>query len=277
MAAAFYGYDVSRLPHADPALWQAVYARMWPDTDRVLGISNHVLGKLRALGCPEEKLALWRIGVDIHRFPYRDPAEGWIGPRVDCLHVGRLTAKKAPVTLVRSFAMARERLAPQIDLRLTIAGDGELAAPTRAEVERLRLGHCVRMLGAVPSTEVPKLLHDAHVYVQHCRTAPNGDMEGLGLSFVEAAATGLPIVSTLHNGIPDAVLHGRSGLLSPEGDEEAMARNLAAVAADPGLWSEMGRQGRLHVESEFSLESTVCGLVAQLRAMVSSSRARISS
>jgi len=268
LVATFYGYDVSRLIHEAPALWRTVYRDLWPMASLVLGISRHVLHRLRALDAPEEKLVLWRIGADLGRIPYRDPVAGWDGGRVECLHVGRLTAKKDPIALLRAFAAARRRLAPDVDLRLTIAGDGELAGRTRREIERLRLDRCTRLLGPVPHARVPALLREAHIYVQHCRTAPNGDMEGLGLSFVEAAAAGLPIVSTRHDGIPDVVLHGRTGLLSSEGDVESMARNIALVAAEPKLWSDMGRLGRRHVEAEFDLETTVLGLIDRLRSLV---------
>jgi colanic acid/amylovoran biosynthesis glycosyltransferase len=102
------------------------------------------------------------------------------------------------------------------------------------------------------------------MYVQHSRTAPNGDEEGMGVTFVEASARGLPIVSTRHNGIPDVVLDGRTGYLVPEGDVDAMAQRIIELAENSSLWSTMGRAGRAHVEEGFSLDRQVARTVEVL-------------
>ena len=90
--------------------------------------------------------------------------------------------------------------------------------------------------------------------MQHSVTDANGDQEGQPVSLVEAAATGLPIVSTRHSGIPDVVLDGRSGFVVDEHDVAAMGDRIARLALDLALRVEMGAAGQEHITREFSLE-----------------------
>lgn len=69
----------------------------------------------------------------------------------------------------------------------------------------------------------------------------------------EAQAMGLPVLSTLHNGIPDGVLDGESGFLVPERDENALAEKLSYLVENPSVWSDMGRAGRAHVEKNYDI------------------------
>ena len=85
-------------------------------------------------------------------------------------------------------------------------------------------------------------------------TASDGDMEGQGLVLQEAQAVGLPVVSTLHNGIPDGVLNGVSGYLVPEGDAHALAERVEYLIEHPGVWPEMGRCGREFVEKNYNIQ-----------------------
>ena len=260
LAIGFYGYDVSRLLHQAGPAWTRQYRRLFESAALVYGISDHVVGKLLALGSDPTRTKRLPLGVDVDRFEYRDPAADYGGGPVEVVHVGRLTAKKGPVQLVRAVAEARRRGA---DLRLTVVGGGELMRETRAAAAGL--GEAVRVVGAVPHAEIAGILGRAHVYAQHCVTAPDGDMEGLGVSLIEASARGLPVVTTRHNGLPEVVLHGTTGLLSPEGDAEAMAANLAALAGEPARWTALGAAGRAHVEANYRLRDRVAALVDALR------------
>ena len=161
------------------------------------------------------------------------------------------------------------------DVRLSLrgapaVGDGRGAAgATEHEIDRLRLAPHVTLAGAVEHGRIPELLADAQLYVQHCMSGPDGDQEGQGISFVEAGASGLPVVTTDHPGIRDVVEHGVTGLLSPEGDVEAMGENLARLALDPASWSALGTQGRALAVERFSLQATVAGLTSALRGCAS--------
>jgi colanic acid/amylovoran biosynthesis glycosyltransferase len=111
----------------------------------------------------------------------------------------------------------------------------------------------VDVLGAVPHERVVELMREADIYTQHSVTAADGNQEGLPIGLIEATATGLPVVSTWHSGIPDLVMHDETGLLVEERNVEAMGRCIAELAADPERRRAMGRAGRRRVEEHFDL------------------------
>lgn len=269
LVVSFYGYDVSRLIKQAGARWRPRYRKLFADAHLLIGISRFICQQLIELGAPAEKVVLLHLGASMDRFAYRDPTADYHGGTVRCVHVGRLTPKKSPVLLVRAFARARELLGEHPQLQLDLVGDGELRIETELEIRRLGLSDQVRLLGALPHEKVAEVMRQAHIYTQHCVTAPDGDREGLGVSFVEASASGLPVVTTRHNGIPDVVLHNESGLLSEEGDVESMAVNLARIATQPERWREFGQRGREHVCSAFDLGLTVDRRLELLQRVVS--------
>jgi colanic acid/amylovoran biosynthesis glycosyltransferase len=159
------------------------------------------------------------------------------------------------------------QLSPALHFALTIAGDGELNDACHALAHELGMTDQVTFAGRVSREQVRQLLATHHLYTQYCETTPSGETEGLGVSLIEASATGLPIMTTRHNGLPEVVLDGESGLLSPEGDIQAMARNIASVAANPARWTQMGRAGRAHVEAAFDLRRQAQALLEHCQAV----------
>jgi colanic acid/amylovoran biosynthesis glycosyltransferase len=77
------------------------------------------------------------------------------------------------------------------------------------------------------------------------------------VSFVEASASGLPIVSTRHNGLPDVILDEETGFLVEEGNSEEMGQKIAHLASNPERWNEIGRKGRMHMEERFDLSKQI--------------------
>ena len=224
----FRGYDISKI--LPSAFWETEYDRLFKIAHTLIGISNHVCEKLFRLGAAPEKVEMLHTGVQLDDFPYDPPAARYDGGTVRCLHVGRLVEKKSPLKLVRSFADAIDRVDGRVALELTIAGDGPLREPLERLIEELSLSDCVRCLGATPRPDVMRLMRASHVHVKHCETASDGDQEGQGVTFIEASAIGLPVVTTRHNGIPDAVLDGVTGYLVEEGDVQAMGERIAYLA-----------------------------------------------
>jgi colanic acid/amylovoran biosynthesis glycosyltransferase len=251
LVVTFYGYDVSRLPRE--RAWREVYRDIWDTADVIIGISNHICERLTSLGAPPDKVQNVSLGIDLSAFPYSDPTDDFDGDTVRCLHVGRLVEKKAPLHLVRAFHHAVQRLDGERALHLTIAGGGPLEHRVAELVERLGLGEKVSLLGAVSRERVQALMRKTHLYTQHCMTASDGDQEGQGVTFVEASATGRPVVSTWHNGIPDVVLDGETGVLVEEGDIEGMGDAIARLARAPETWRTYGKAGRAHMEECFDL------------------------
>jgi colanic acid/amylovoran biosynthesis glycosyltransferase len=252
LVITLYGYDVSRLARKE--FWTEKYPSTFERASLLIGISNHICSRIQELGGAPKKIKRWHLGIDLDQFEYRPADDTFDGQTVRCLHVGRLVEKKSPVDLVRAFKNAQERVDESLSLSLKIAGDGPLRAALEDEVKSLKLEEDVSLLGAVPHSRVSELLMEANIYTQHCKTASDGDQEGQGVTFVEASASGLPIVSTRHNGLPDVIKHGETGYLVEEGDTEEMGKMIAMIAERPEEWNSLGRAGRRHIEENFRLK-----------------------
>src|SRR5205085_9701304 len=102
----------------------------------------------------------------------------------------------------------------------------------------------------------------AHVFLLPSVTAANGDQEGTPVSLIEAQATGLPVVSTFHSGIPEVVRDRETGFLVPESDVNLLTERLEYLADHPDCWEIMGSKGRAHVEAHYDIARLNRDLVA---------------
>jgi glycosyltransferase involved in cell wall biosynthesis len=135
---------------------------------------------------------------------------------------------------------------------LLLVGDG----PYRAELERLAqrtgVSQSVVFTGAVPPAELPAHYAAGNVFAMPCRTRRGGlDVEGLGIVYLEASASGLPVVGGDSGGAPDAILDGETGYVVPGRDVGAVARRISELLADPAGAAAMGEKGAAWVDREW--------------------------
>jgi colanic acid/amylovoran biosynthesis glycosyltransferase len=219
----------------------------------IVAASEAMRGKLISLGAPAEKVHCNPYGVDCGEFVGGEPAKA----PVRFIAVGRFVPKKRPDLTLRAFALLRRQYP---GAALTIIGDGPLLADCRVLTSELGIEGGVTFMGAQPATVVREEMRRARCFVQHSVEAPSGDSEGTPVSIIEAGATGLPVVSTRHAGIPGVVVDGETGFLVAEHDVEAMAQRMLDVARDPELAGRLGRAARRRVEAYFSIEGSVAEL-----------------
>ncbi len=255
LVCSFYGVDISK--YIRDSFWVNEYNNLFKIATKIIGISNHVKSKIISIGGNPEKTMRCHLGIDVDRFEYKRADSTCGKNNVKCIHVGRLVEKKAPVKLVESFRIAKSRVQPKVDLSLKIVGNGPLKKQVIKKVKDLKLEEDVTVIGAIEHNKVIKMLHESNIYTQHCVTARDGDQEGQGVSFVEASASGLPIVTTRHNGLPDVVLHNETGYLVEEGDTEAMGEAISYLAERPSKGVELGSSGRQHIEENFDIDKQV--------------------
>lgn len=243
----FHGYDASKKSVLKQ--YGKAYQLLFKYATAIVVVSNVMRERLMALGAPAEKLFLISYGVDPEKF--RPCYERKDTTAIDFLAVGRFTAKKAPMTTIRAFSKA----AMQNPLaRLEMAGAREgLYEECLQLVKELGLEDRVHFAGVLSPEEVAARMCRADIFVQHSITAADGDMEGMPLSILEAAASGLPVISTKSAGIPDAVINGSTGFLVNENDEKAMADCMIKLAGDKLLAEEMGRAARIHIKTHHNL------------------------
>jgi glycosyltransferase involved in cell wall biosynthesis len=160
--------------------------------------------------------------------------------------VGRLVEQKDYPTQLKAFALAAARVPT---LRMVIAGEGPLAADIRRMIGELELLDRVRLIGH--REDVPVLLKGLDVFVLASKFEP------YGVALLEAKAAGLPVVATRVNEVPEIVRDGETGLLSPAGDAEAMARSFVQLACDPALRTCLGQRALADARARHSLEASV--------------------
>ena len=209
--------------------------------DSVLGLD----GKLRVV---PNSVNLRRLG----------PARARAAQDGSVLTVARLIEKKGLPDLLAACGLLRLR---GVSPRLEIVGDGPLRR--RLEGAAARLGLDARFRGALPQEQVLDLMERAAVFCLPCVVAADGDRDGLPTSVLEAMALGVPVVTTAVNGLAEAVLHERTGLIVPQGDPSALADAIERLQSDPVLAARLAAGGRRHVERNYSLERSA----ALLRSM----------
>ena len=238
-----HGYDVTS--HA-PALTGSPIRSGWGDlvgmASAVIAVSDHIAGRVEAMGVPTSKIVVRHIGI-----PLPTPAP-YDGPRKGVVFVGRLVEKKGVADLLEAVARLGE---PLRSTPVRVVGDG----PLRGELEDTarRLGLDVTFLGRQPPAVVADELARGRVFCAPSRTAANGDVEGFGMVFLEAAAAGLPVVTYDSGGTSEAVAHGRTGLVVPERDVEALSAALGSLLLDPARAQALGAAGRRRVVEEFQV------------------------
>jgi colanic acid/amylovoran biosynthesis glycosyltransferase len=246
LVVTFHGYDYCMIPHERG---RNVYDLLFQDADAVMAISDYARTKLEVLGCPTEKLRVLHAGVCLADFPYHRRTLGE-GETVRILAVGRLVEKKGFEFAIRAIALVRRKYS---NLRYDIIGDGPLRTALQRLVRELGLEEVVSLLGAADSDFIRERMAQAHLFLLASVTASDADQEGIPVSLMEAQATGLPVLSTNHSGIPELIADGASGTLVPERDTEALADRLVHMIEHSSEWPRMGREGRRIVEARFNV------------------------
>jgi colanic acid/amylovoran biosynthesis glycosyltransferase len=247
LVTTLHGYDVSRRPL--PMLlsgrlswirYALLKRRLIERGDRFLAVSDAVRARAIATGYPAKRIFTLRNGVDTDLFSpaLEAPDPGLI------LHVGRLVEKKGTRLLLYAL-----RVVPQGNL--VIIGDGPERRPLEDLARRLGIAERVRFPGRLPPVAVRDWMRRAWLLAVPSLTARDGDSEGLPTVICEAAATGLPVVASIHSGIPEAVVGDKTGLLVLEGDVDGLANGIAALVGNTRLRARMGAAARRLAEDRF--------------------------
>ncbi|WP_094586281.1 glycosyltransferase family 4 protein [Synechococcus sp. BO 8801] len=205
----------------------------------VLSTSRYCCERIEAhYGVPADRLRLVPEGIDVGLW---NPAGGDDAAREPhtVLCVARQYPRKRVGDLITAFQGVQQRLP---SARLVVIGDGPEHGALRELVERLGLGEVVRLLGALPD--------DGAVREWYRRSAVfclPSIQEGFGIVFLEAMASGLPVVSTTATAIPEVVPHGKAGLLVPPRDPQGLAEAILKLLTDSALQAEQRAFGRAHV------------------------------
>jgi phosphatidylinositol alpha-1,6-mannosyltransferase len=240
--------------------------RVFHRADAVIALSSYIADRIKPLRL--SSFVTINPAVDVEKFFVMDKASckarfGWEGKTI-LLTAARVVARKGQDTVIRALPRIVGQL-PQ--LRYVIAGTGE-----KDEVERLSdlarslgVGQHVEFIGFFKNEDRTALYNAADVYVMISRYEKSErDVEGFGITFLEAGACSVPVIGGRSGGIPDAIQDGFSGFLVDPGDHDGIADRLKILLADDELRRRLGIQARRRVLEQFTWERYVDRMAAFL-------------
>jgi glycosyltransferase involved in cell wall biosynthesis len=247
----FHGFDAYRRDVLEK--FSKKYKDLFIYADAIIVVSKDMYNQLIQLGAPVNKLHLNPYGVDVELFQQTQPHKNL----PVFIAVGRFVEKKAPHLTIEAFKKVITKV-PQA--KLIMVGDGPLLKNCADLVNSYHLNESVTLTGPLPHFELMKKMKEARAFVQHSVRPENNDSEGTPVAILEACSSGLPIISTRHAGIIDAVEQNVTGFLVEEGDSNQMSNYMIDLALDPDLASTMGKAGRNKMLKEYNMEHQIDSL-----------------
>jgi glycosyltransferase involved in cell wall biosynthesis len=250
LVVTFHGYDATMQDkYVKASFWShRVYLRhrqaLQQKARLFIAVSDYIKKNLLEQDFPPDKVVVHHIGVDTNTFQ-PDPS---VQREPIVLFVGRLLEKKGCEYLIHAMAKVQ---ATTPDVELVIIGDG----PMKLHLEKLAAASLrrYRFLGSQPPQVVQSWMNRAFVLGAPSVTATTGESEGMPLVILEAQAMGLPVVSSIHSGIPDVVVHKETGFLARERDWNTLAEYILRLLADKTLWQQFSQKGQERVRNLFNL------------------------
>jgi colanic acid/amylovoran biosynthesis glycosyltransferase len=259
----FHGYDYQMAVGES----RNMYRELFRKADLLLANSPSTRDKMIELGADPASVRIHPMGIDPGRFPPQSrPLKSPDSP-LRILTVARYVPKKGLDFGIRAFRNVKDRY-PSRNLSYDIIGYGSEQASLQRLIDDLNLTQSVSLLGPRTNEEVIARMAGADLFL-----LPS-ILEPLGVVLLEAQAAGLPIVATETEGIPFAVVPGRSALLVPPADAGALAEALCRLINNPQTWPDMARAGRAHVEANFSIDRLNDALVALFEGLIDRKNSR---
>lgn len=246
LITSFHGHDANSFIRANgPAIYDSLFAR----GDLFTANTDFTKQQIVHAGCDADKIRILPVGLQSKKFLFPERRYDHLPPWI-ILSIGRLVEKKGFEYSIRAFA----KLYSLYPAEYHIVGEGPLREQLEGLVQTLNLRGRVIFHGARTQREIVSFYHRADLFVLPSVTAANGDKEGQALVLQEAQTAGVPVIATLHNGIPDGVRDGVSGFLVPERDIDALAERMELLLKDSGLRERMGKNGVAFAAGKYDVD-----------------------
>ncbi|HFP9402811.1 TPA: glycosyltransferase [Raoultella planticola] len=213
--------------------------------DLFLCVSDFIKKKAIDAGFPESKLLKHYIGIKIDDVCSNEKKEKVI------LHVARLVEKKGTTYLIDAIKKIENQLDGYI---VKIVGNGPLFDELQSKIEVLGLKKHIEMLGEIPHDRVMQLIKTSSILVVPSVTAKSGDSEGLPTVILEASANQVPVIGTLHAGIPEAIVDEITGYIVGERDTDSLSERIKILIQNDIKRESMGVNARKLMCEKFNLD-----------------------
>jgi glycosyltransferase involved in cell wall biosynthesis len=210
--------------------------------------------------CPEAAPKIHRVynGMDFTNFITAEPPT-YTTEAVRLVSIGRLVEFKGFEHLIDACALLKQR---DLAFSCEIIGDGPLREALQRQISERGLADIVTLAGALPQQAVFEKLRACDIFTLASTFDRAGASDVFPTVILEAMASARPVVSTAIAGIPEAVVHGLTGLVVPSGDAQALANALDRLVRDQWLRFTFGSEGRARIERYFQVETTIAPLMA---------------
>ncbi len=246
LITTFRGIDISKYVEEQG---EDVYDRLFQEGEFFLANCEFFRNRAINLGCDANKIVVHGSGLDCGKFAFKTRSFPTTG-KVQISTIGRLVEKKGIEYAIRAVAKLSET---NQNVEYNIIGDGELKEYFEQLISQLNVGHIVKLLGWKQQKEIIEILDKCHIFIAPSVTATDGNQDAPVNTLKEAMAMGMPVISTLHGGIPELVEDGKSGFLVAERDANAIAQKLTYLIEHPETWEGMGKAGRMRVEEKYDM------------------------
>ena len=256
LVVTFHGNDVACLfgpGRKHPSQWRynILIKKIIDQMSLGLVVSKELMELLKNIGCPEEKMQHFRLGIDTSAFKPTSKEKSDI---TNFLLIGRFTEKKGHIYALRAF---KKVITQGHKATLTFIGGGDLLEECKQFVADNKLTDSVIFSGVLPSEEIADKLNSTHVLLVPSVVAANFDREGLPTVIKEAMAVEVPVIGTYHAGIPELITDNENGFLVPERDINSLAEKMTSLIQNPNLIKEFGSNGRKRIIADFDINKEV--------------------
>jgi len=256
LLVTFYGIDISyyiRQPE-----WIIKYRKMFEFADKFIVLCDEAKQRLINCDCPEKKIEIWDIGINLNEFPYKERKNKH---KVKFLTVARFREKKGYPILLKAFSILTKKYR---NVYLTIIGYGPLKKDIGLQIKELGIDDQVTLIDTanIKGEDFNKLfknaLYDNDIFVLPSIVAKSGDDEGgPPVVITNAQSSGMPVISTPVGGISRAIIDNETGILAAPGNPYSLFEKMEYLINHQELWRILGEKARKHIEKNFNLMKQV--------------------
>lgn len=251
LLTTFHGNDASMMLRKKVYLQSLRLLLGYPNS-YVIAVSENIRRKLIRHGASEERAIRHYIGTDLTKFKFhqRTPIREKMqkGECVVLLQVSNFVEKKGHKYTIEALVTILEK---HKNIKVIFAGDGPERHPCQEAAQRFGIGDRIDFVGKVDSSDVPGLMMNADIFIHNSVTGSDGSEEGIPTVLMEAMASGLPVLSTLHAGISELVIDGEMGFLAEERHINQYRQNIEQALQI--ATTDIGRRASQHVAEHFNL------------------------
>ncbi|MGB0371591.1 MAG: glycosyltransferase family 4 protein [Opitutales bacterium] len=246
----FHGFDAHRKDYIEK--YSDQYHELSNVASGFVAVSEVMKARLMHLGFCGSKIVTIPCGVDVREFDFFDTSKN--PPQL--LFVGRFVDKKSPLCVLALFDALRDYVP---EANLVMVGDGPMREACRQIIELKGLEASVELPGEMQSSEIVRLMRRSALYLQPSQVPvlreSAGDSEGTPVAILEACASGLPVVSTDHGGIPQVIEDGKSGLLIDLHDLDSSVKRMVELLRSVEKRKKFAELARSRVEANYAQKS----------------------